>query len=243
MNLPEAQREFAVRYYWWAKEEIKREVRENFPLLGAFKNRTGRFFPNIQSSSPDEVVVLMTALLKRTMASAITIAGDCFTEDEKQLVERYFQSPIVGSARDFELTEMELARAKGIYADRRLLRSAIKDELTPILGSRIFRRSSATWVHTTEINGWMVNTDIDTGGRYHQLSYSHYITDHEVTTLSNHPNLNEFPISVLSWLGLGGTQWSMLTPSDVPDVVKSLSAYCSLFMSVVPKLLSGLTRE
>jgi hypothetical protein len=36
----EVKTEFLVRYFWWAKEDMKREIREGFPLLGALKDGT-----------------------------------------------------------------------------------------------------------------------------------------------------------------------------------------------------------
>ena len=37
MNSEETKDEFLVRYYWWALEDLKREIYQNYPFLRAFK--------------------------------------------------------------------------------------------------------------------------------------------------------------------------------------------------------------
>lgn len=37
MNLEQVKEEFSVRYYYWALEDFKREIEQDFPFLREFK--------------------------------------------------------------------------------------------------------------------------------------------------------------------------------------------------------------
>lgn len=243
MTTPEAQKEFVARLYLWAKDEIQKQANEGFPLLKQLElcGRAHRLAEYIRPLSTDDRITLLTAYLKRGMKAAAESFGEPYSQEDAALVEAFIQSPHEPSHRELDLTQRQIEGEKGVLADRKILRAALGEELKPVLGTRIFKRGQATWIYTAEINGWFVNTSIDTGGHHHQLSYDHYIADHEVTTWSDHPNLNEFSISVLTRLGIRGTaMWSSLTPFDVPETAKSIASFCSYFMGIAPKLLSGI---
>jgi hypothetical protein len=235
MTLPEAQQEFAARLYLWAKEEIKREVREGFPLLRKLETGGAFLFLNYTKSfSTDDCIDLMTACLKRNMKEAAESFGETYSRRDADLVEGFIRSPIVQNPSHLKLLGRQLEGEKNLFADRKVLRTLIKAELKPILGEKITKYSTATWVYLTPIGSWTVQTNIDTGGKC-QLTYFHRIGS------PFHPFLYEHPISVLSWLGtFGQAQWSDLTNDDVPGTVQLLSQCCAHFLAVVPKLLAGI---
>jgi hypothetical protein len=242
MALNEVKTEFLVRYYWWAKEDIKREVREGFPLLGALKDGTCgvafNFFNRVQASSPEDTVSLMTALLKRRMLNTVQVAGDAYTENEKQLCKDYFQSPLVLNPRQTEFAEKKLAGDKTASVNRQSLRLAIKAELTPLLGENVAKFGKETWRYLTPVGDWTIHTHIDTGGNIHQLSYDHSIGTPEFPAM-----LTDVSISMQSWLGIAGgpMQWEYLTDEAVPATVESLSKICTHFIKIAPKLLTGIS--
>ena len=69
--------EFAVRYYRWALDDARREVRENFPLLRTVKSglviRAVAYF---ESLADDERLRAAAALVKRSHRRAVELTGD-----------------------------------------------------------------------------------------------------------------------------------------------------------------------
>ena len=237
MNLKEAQKEFAARFYLWAKDEIRKEAHADFPTLRRLESCgfAFQFLNYAQPLSAEDSIKLMTACLKRYMKEAAEAFGEAYSQQETDLVEGFTKSSLVGNPAQTELFGRQLEGEKNLFADRKVLRAALKAELKPIVGEKITKYGAATWTYLTPLGDWTVQTRIDTGGRYHQFNYDHLIGS------PFHPFLYENPISVLSWLGLGGgVQWNYLTPSDVPETVNSLGFVCSHFMAVVPKLLKGI---
>ena len=235
MNLQDAKKEFAARYYLWAKEDIKREVRERFPLLRRLETGCAfRFFSYIQTLSDEDSVKLMTASLKHQMKESAESFGEAYSPQDAELVEEYINSPVLQSPLERELFDRQIEGETMVFADRKALRCLIRAELKKLLGEKIAKDSAATWTYLTPVCDWTIQTDIDTGGRI-QLKYSHNIGS------PFHPFLYEHRISVPSWLGTAGqAQWSSLTPSSMQEAVTSLSVFCSHFMAVAPKLLSGI---
>lgn len=96
---------------------------------------------------------------------------------------------------------------------------------------------SGEWQYETKIGPWTVLTRIDTGGRFHQLTYDHCII------LSNEKRLMEH-ISILSWLGISGqTLWRDLQKDDAETTADTVAQIVRHFMQAIPNLLQGLTPD
>lgn len=89
MKLLDAQREFRIRLYCWAKSEWSDEIRTSFPSLGTFKSgapwRTLQFLKQLDGSSQ---ATLTRALAKRTLPDADAI-GEGITAEEQTLMSRH----------------------------------------------------------------------------------------------------------------------------------------------------------
>ena len=91
MNLDEAKFKFEERLYRWALQDWKREIDEDFPLLGSLKDALAQRCLRIMRSLDEENRRLMaTALAKR--ARKPEVLAKCFdpiTKDDKRLEQLF----------------------------------------------------------------------------------------------------------------------------------------------------------
>ncbi|HKV40075.1 MAG TPA: hypothetical protein VJX67_12745 [Blastocatellia bacterium] len=225
--------EFSVRFYRWALQDTLREIAAGFPLVGLVKGSQAksviRFF---ESLSETDRIATARSLVKRGNPVGADLVTESLTKREELLIEQYM-------SRLFELSSPyfgEIATPSRKRASRGALRAALKQVLPEVCGSIVHRDSAAIWVHSTPIGPWVVVTEVDTGGTPTQLSYHHYIT------LSSNPadHLSAALVSLLGWIGIGMTEWDMLSASEEQDAAKALGVICQHFISAVPFLLDGL---
>ena len=237
MDFKKAKAEFLVRYYWWSLEEIRREVSAGFPFLKSFKSGVPqRFLSMMQSASQIEAVRLLIALNKRRMKTAVESLGEHLTDEEASLCGEFFR--MVGPTPDeLHRTEQQLVDGMEASINRIQFANSIREQLDPVFRGKLRKAGKYSWKYEAVSEGWIINTWVDTGGKHHQLDYSHSIGT------SGHRFLHE-NINVLSWLGLSGsTQWYDLTENETREASTSLTRFCMHFMEAVPKLLKGLSLE
>ena len=229
--------EFAVRYYRWALDDFRREIRENFPLLRTVKESLAiRLVGYMESLSVEERLELATALVKRNHRKALEITGDVWATAEEELVRTYRDVARIPRPEEAEWQRALLSGSDRFNVNRGRFLVAVKDELAPVLGSGGEPFSTKDeWRYRTPIGPWSIETYIDVGGRA-PLGYFHSIRAGEPRPLRE-------GVSLLGWLGIGGghTLWSQLTEADTPSAAKSLSRICAHFVQAAPGLLAGLS--
>src|SRR5436190_21526386 len=98
MNDP-AGTEFAVRYYRWAVDDMKRELREGFPFLAAIKDsipiRATRY---LRSLPEQERVRAAMSLMKRNHKAALNEVGESWGPEDERQSEAYREAVRHGSA-------------------------------------------------------------------------------------------------------------------------------------------------
>ncbi len=231
--------EFAVRYYHWALDDARREIRENFPLLRAVKSGlVMRAIAYFESLGHDERLRAALALVKRSHRRAVELTGDSWGADE-EAVDRDYQSaariprPTEDSYRRALLDEpgkLKIARGR--------LMSAVKAELASVLGEGEPFSTRHEWRYDTSLGPWTLVTLIDVGGSVHQLSYSHALHASVSRPLRE-------GVSLCGWLGIGGghTTWNRLTPADTAAAARSLARVCAHFVQAAPALVAGLVPD
>jgi hypothetical protein len=240
MCLQTARSEFEARYFLWAKEQIAKEALHGFPSLRAFSDGNPiRFLEYARNRTSEDCVNLLVARLKRLQPQAAAAFGESISASEQALIKEFDDSPILHGQSKVEGNNGIQATQEGLLVDRKRLRLVIRNSLRPLLGDRIFERDSATWVHVSPIKKWYLCTEIDIGGRLDQLSYNHYIKQHDFFTTANNPNLNSASFSVLSWLGVqgGATRWRKISNQNISETVSRLTMFCSCFIDAAPLLL------
>jgi len=235
MDVPEANQklqpirdQFLVRFYDWAKEDARREFSEGFPFIRQIRNlATLRFLHFAESLEKRERTVFSSALLKRSHQRAVELQQDFPSAEETALLDRY------SNCDDIQVWELE---AQARRANKAKFRKMLSNRLAPILGVPIeVAPNRETSVYQTQIRCWTVRTWIGTGGR-RVLGYSHAVNARESVHL--HDN-----ISVLGWLGISQTDWMYLSEAESDEAAECLGQLCRRFLSVVPKLLEGLSHD
>jgi len=236
MILDVAKQEFLVRYYWWAKNQIAREVDENFVLLEKLKQSgnppTSRFMDYAENIDAHTVKNTMIAMLKRRMKNTAEYANESFNQEDEFLCNSYF---------DFEPPN-KIVKVENTISiiERKHLRDVLKARLEPILGDKITKYGAGTWRYSSQVNSWVVGTTIDTAGKLHALSYRHCVGTKECPDL-----LSDVAISIQSWLGVAGgpTYWSLVNHDNINKILSLLAEAVSNYMNAASSLLNGLSLD
>jgi|SRR5882672_1646209 len=251
--------EFAVRYYRWALDDIRREVRESFPLLRSIKSSLPmRAVAFLESFSDDDRLRAATALVKRFHPRAIELTGDSFGAAEREVDEGYRDAMRIARPEEEWYRQAMLNDSARLRIDRRRFLAAVKAELAPVLGAGEPFSSTREWRYDTSLGPWMLTTLVDVGGSVHQLMYTQTIV-HSRASAGGAPAprrpaartagaatrrpLKE-GLSACAWLGIAGqTDWNRLVESDTPAAARSLARVCAHFLEALPALLAGLSPE
>lgn len=90
MNLADAEKEFRLREYVWAKAEWEKEINESFPHLQMFK--TGHFweiYQFMQKLDKSEQLTFAMGRLKQRSREVASKWGDHLSEKEKSLCQKF----------------------------------------------------------------------------------------------------------------------------------------------------------
>ncbi|HVU27980.1 MAG TPA: hypothetical protein VHG71_09620 [Verrucomicrobiae bacterium] len=90
MNLKDAEKEFRLREYVWAKSEWEREINESFPHMRMFK--TGHawdIYQFMQKLNKEEQLALAMGRLKQQSPELTSKWGDNLSEEEKSLCKKF----------------------------------------------------------------------------------------------------------------------------------------------------------
>lgn len=234
MKISTARELFALRFYKWAVADARREIENDFPLLRGIKSdHNYRFLAFMWSlSSVNERIKYHSARLRRGFSDCAKLAGEEVSEDDKTLVSEMRNKIVM-------LLPPEHIVKAARKINRSVLRKKLKAEIAQNLGTLVRPTGATEWDFVTPVNGWVVETNVDTGGSF-QIQYSHIIRWGGEERPGKGTWISEWPKRGLSWL-LTAT-WDDLASSE-DEIVKSFSACCSHFLKALPELLDGLVLD
>jgi len=240
-SLQKAKTIFEERLYRWSLAEWRREINEGYPLLRRLKYSTARHVVlMMESFSKEHRWQMARALVKRFSPEGVHHCDEEFTEEDRRYIQMYLDMMekaiwIEASQRPIIALHPEPCLDK---LKRKPFRKLLVQRLTPILGADYDHEGGLGWMaYETMVGPWKVRTSIDTGGRYHQLCYDHWIL------ISERERLYE-GASLLRWLGISSqTMWQELDNSEAEWAAESLVKIVKHFMDAVPKLLEGLSPD
>jgi hypothetical protein len=232
----EDRRRFDVAYYQWGLEDFSREIDEGFPYLGTFKTGQPRLLAHLRELPRQDQERYSAALVKRFAPETVFCTSDPLTWEEKGIVSHYMALMRMPTEAELDINQRALSGDPGAVLNRKRFRAMLRDQLDKTFGKEPLRLPGrGEWRYRLKYGLWTVETDIDTGGRYHQLSYDHRIF------LSERVRLKE-AVSLLSWLGIAGqTSWSCVYDADAPSLSDCLGRLCAHFLDALPRLLDGLS--
>jgi hypothetical protein len=235
--------EFQQRYRDWCLAECQAEYARGFSLLRLIRSdAVARYLEFIRSLQSEEQRLQFVKILCRRWNSAD------LNSEEQRIIDQYAEfgtEPFVHSSGQILSTPRIPAEQAGLKkrfaaqgVDKRSLQQSLhrnhQAEEGP-LGRLILNKTSALWFEKQVGIGYVV-TAVEFAG-WHQLRYVHTI----YAAPGGRPGTNiSKGISILTWLGIGRSAWSWLTPEDVPATVQGILKLSEHFFQAAEKLLAGL---
>ena len=128
--------EFAVRYYHWALDDVRREVRENFPLLRAVKSGlTMRAVAYFESLADDERLRAAMAPVKRSHRRAVELTGDSWGAADAAVDRDYGSAARTARPEEESYRQALLHSPDTLTIDRGRFLAAVKAQLASVLGA------------------------------------------------------------------------------------------------------------
>jgi len=235
MTFDEAQSEFAIRYYRWAREEFRREVEQEFPVLKKLKTRPSSLCLHWMARlSRENQFKFAEGLAKRFNREALQTTGESLDDWQTQMIKRYTDSYVaLPDPRDVrpDIGAGKLkSRRKGVLA-------LVKRHVTQVLQQHPENCGGGTWRYTNPIGLLQLETHFDFGGRSRLVEYSH-------TVVFTRYHFLVHLASIQSWLGLGGaTSWTALDieESEEDEIARLIAELCAHFLNAAPILVEGLS--
>ena len=218
-------RDFAVAYYEWALEEWAHEVESHFSVLRA-----------VQCPGASAKIRILRSLSAEEQLQT----GRLFTKGSHRMALEILGTPLVQmeQIRLQNLHEqcwriMSWDTQKGGKLNRSLLKQQVRRAIEPVLGTDREQVTGNTWLYSTRVGNWEVDTNIEFPGSDVQMSYRHGISRGPEDRVYFASNLN-----ALAWLGVySASEWSGLSDSDIPEAAAGLALVCRRFFDALPRLL------
>jgi len=247
MNFTQAQQEFRIRHYRWAKFRAAEEISEEFPHFWLFKGGLSwKRYHFMRELNEDEQKLFVSASLKRSHRYAAAGLGETTSAEEKALEERYF------SIRERSPFEKELAARRRMgektkFASKRKVQRAMLSSFEGAfgyLGLEAARHVGQESSHVPmKFGGWIVQTSFYFGRSQSLIDYNHVIASEEQIRHPTTPGVTGPALllaNALCWINLGKMEWDYLTDTDVEPACDSVITLCREFFGELPKLLGGL---
>jgi hypothetical protein len=209
-----------IAHYRWALETFAREIERDFPLFRYFESGpVPRLLVFLRSLPAREQAKCATALVKRRNQEGAHSLGESCTAEERDLVEKCGRAILSPTRGEYGPPTL-VRRAPKSRVD---FRRSVLREIEPVLGQPYVRRAAGWWLYKTKVQGWILETEIDTAGHHHPLSYSH-----KLLLSSGAPVKQDF--SLLSLLGISsGTSWGF--DDDAALSSRGVAQYCSVYLT------------
>src|SRR6266568_6439383 len=215
---------FDLRYYRWAQDQARKEVKEGFPTLRLIKSRlVYKVLEIARSMSKEEQLEFLSALVKRANKDGVELAGEAITDRDQELINRYLNHDRYEIAPGLQMLDATFERRgdQKLYRsakeravlpkiDEKRLRTQVLQKLRPILGEWSVKESSDSWWYETKIGPWSIWTFVETNRKFEHLSYYHRIVVQDDLNL-------QFALSPTQWFGIGGaaTSWKLWEDSEI----------------------------
>lgn len=228
MHWPRARDELLLRHYAWSLRQWDAERAHNFATLRSMRARAAdHFLAALQKLPPDKVSLATVALTKRAHSQAVTLIGQNLNARENAVLAD------LDTYRHMWTNNNPSEKGIAIAA-RHDAAPRIKDLLAG-LGTPE-QIGSLEWRYNVDVGGWSLQTYIDFGGRYGDLSYGHSLQVNSNWTIPGR-------ISFLSSLGIANSKWRIRDESDADAAANRIASLARDFIQAVAELTSGLTVE
>ena len=229
--------QFFKRYYKWSFEDWRRELAEDFKLIRMVNDRNSRCIIRLMRGlSHEQRLKAVQSLIRNVNQYALPMIQENIQKEDIQFKDFYSNALRLYDEEESLRTSYEnIEHSATKPFDRKKLQKVIIDTLEADLGEPSPLIKGSEFSYKTTIGPWTVLTDIDTGGRFHQLTYEQRITDAEGKLFFG-------GVSLFKWLGISGqTMWQYLGDDDIESIAGSFRIILQQFLTATPRLLDGLS--
>lgn len=236
-------REFAVRLYRWAEQDLQREIDSGFRRVRKVKSsRAFHYLDFLRSLPVRERPEAAVALFRAAHRTALERLGESLTTAEISYISK-FQSRFHPVAFHSEFEKELLARSSPdqFKVNRDEFQELLEMEISraidqrPIVGRACLFRQ--------QIGSWFLETGFDVHSIY-QLRYGHYIKARNASDLCPVQLREDGGTTLLGWLGVDpSTSFNLLRKSELAETASFLAEIIHYYVSAVPLLLEGLTHN
>lgn len=246
MTYTEAQTEFSIRLYRWAKTALEREILEGFPGFQLVKEWSLLRCRFLQTLDPHSQFVFGRGLLQLRHQNAVKVLGEVISGEAEILIRREdaFRSEHNAWA---QAATSESNICKPALATRRELKKAIAHHFRAAFGEicvPLNPSDARTGLHyRIRCHGWIVTTEFEFGRWDPEITFIHdvwngkFITKDEPHVLF--VNCLGFQLSYGNELGIGAG-WEGITVESIDPTCLAIIEHCRRMFDVFPLLLEGL---
>jgi hypothetical protein len=233
MDIETVRNRFSMRYYRWALEDARREVREDFSLMRKVKQSNLNSLLNwLELYSLKEQMEYFTAMIKHSHHKAASVAGATVSPQEEALIQK---SRIIWMSPTKVRTDILQQKVVGTWrrCNQKKIALLVRKHAEPMLGKDVESSGTHGCRYQTDVPGFIIYTCINFGGRSADISYYQLITTPSGEKVKH-------SISLLAWLGIGETVWTDLTEADIEPAAEAVVEICRHFLNAARSLLTKL---
>ena len=253
MKYSEAQAEFSIRLYRWAKVAQEKEIQDSFPSFQLCSKdgplKSCRFF---QSLDQQQQTDLAQALLHQRHEKAVTTLGEVLSDRSKEMLRRFEDFSLRTDPADWnQIPAVEIDGKQTKLAKRGQIKREIAAQFHAAFGNQclpedVLDRKNDGPQFGIKCRGWTIQTSFEFGRWKPEIYQAHniwngkWITNDQPAVLLG--NSLEIGLSYGSVIGIGSS-WSYLTEEDVKPACAAVIEHCKRMFEAFPELLKGLDLE
>jgi hypothetical protein len=246
MTLAQAQLEFQIRRYRWAKSKAAEEVREKFPNFWLFKGGlTWEMYHFMRQLEANKLDLFVAALLKRDHREAAKALGETIGTHENALLNQFY------SFRAFSPFEKDMAAKKRVgqkfhFASKRSVKKKMMlsfEKAFGHMGPEGFEEADSQSANLrVRFKNWIVQTNFFFGRSQSLIRFDHFVS-HPILFSAPGAVKDPFLDASICWISLGVMEWNYLMTEDIEPACDSVIGLCREFFNELPKFLEGLDVE
>lgn len=241
-RLEPLRKQFSVRYYRWAEQELLREIDSGFARVRKVKSsRVFHYLDFLLELNPQERAAAAFAFLRKAHKDAFTELGGSLTPEEQGYIEKFQRRfyPIASLSRS-ETQLLENIPESEFELDAEEFEHLLESETSRVLQESLIK--GRPYSFQQRIGCWFLQTSIDVHSIF-QLRYEHTIDARNANDLCP-VHLKERGISLLGWLGVHpGTDFDRLRRSEMNETASFMAETIQHFVLAAPALLAGLEHD
>jgi len=232
------EREFAVRFYRWARNQLEQELERDFPFLrsaaAAKVQGASDMLEIIRPHQPNYAALVARTLLTKTHCHAAALLGEPLTPDDQTFLKK------IDHARTSLLLRPGWQVFWGIKRKEKgaevriknLILQNLRKTVAPIVGT--IKSDPSGPYAAIRIGSWQVETHFEN----RQTKGSHYLDYSQcIRTTPGKALFLARGVTALGSMGLCNTSWRNVSANNVPAATTFIAASCKRFLEAVPELL------